>query len=172
MPSYKPLILGALILSLSASYPMAASCLSVPDTVTLNQSGKLFQSFEFNHAKHIQTIKECADCHHHTTGTLPPNPKCAKCHANSSPTSVVSCKGCHSATPFSPETLSDKSNAKERYHMDKMGLKGAMHQSCIGCHSKMAAGPTGCQECHARSSAGKAFYYTGKVATKSSKKHH
>lgn len=166
MPSYKPLIFGALLLSLSASFPMAASCISAPDTITLNAGGKLFEPFSFNHAKHIQEIKECSDCHHHTTGTLVQNPKCVKCHQNSSPTAVVSCKGCHSATPFSPETLAEKSAEKQRFHLDKMGLKGAMHQGCIGCHEKQGAGPTGCQDCHQLSQAGKAFYYSGKVAVK------
>lgn len=172
MPSYKPLILSALLLSMSASYPMAASCMSAPDSITLNSTGKLFQPFQFNHAKHIQDIKECSDCHHHTTGTLVQNPKCVKCHSNSSPTAVVSCKGCHSSTPFSPETLAEKRTEKQRFHLDKMGLKGAMHQNCIGCHTKMAAGPTGCQDCHPRSKAGDAFYNSDKVATSHGKKKH
>lgn len=163
MPSYKPLMLGALLLSMSASYPMAASCMSAPDSITLNTEGKLFLPFSFDHAKHIQSIKECSDCHHHTTGTLVLDPKCVKCHQNSSPTEVVSCKGCHSSTPFSPQTLAEKRTEKQRYHLDKMGLKGAMHQGCIGCHTKEAAGPVGCEECHPRSKAGEAFYNTDKV---------
>jgi len=172
MPSYKPLIFGALFLSISASLPMAASCMSAPDTITLNANGKLFKPFAFNHAKHIQDIKECSDCHHHTTGTLVQNPKCVKCHANSSPTAVVSCKGCHSSNPFSPEALAEKRAEKQRFHLDKMGLKGAMHQNCIGCHTKQAAGPTGCQDCHERSQAGDAFYNSDKAPAHLSHKEH
>ena len=165
MPSYKHLITGAILLSLSASYPMAASCMSVPDTVTLNQNGKLYQPFQFNHAKHIQDIKECADCHHHTTGTLVQDPKCVGCHANSSPTEVVSCKGCHSANPFTPQTLADK-REKKRFHLDKLGIKGALHQSCLGCHETQGAGPVGCKECHPSTREGNAFMDSGKVGTK------
>jgi hypothetical protein len=164
MPSYKHLITGAILLSLSASYPMAASCMSVPDTITLNQNGKLYQPFQFNHAKHIQDIKECADCHHHTTGTLVQDPKCVGCHANSSPTEVVSCKGCHSKDPFTPQTLADK-HGKSRFHLDKLGIKGAMHQSCLGCHKEQGAGPVGCKECHPGTKEGDAFMYSGKVGT-------
>ena len=174
MPSYKPLIFGALVLSLSASYPMAAFSVSAPDTITLNQNGKAFQPFTFNHAKHIELIKECSDCHHHTTGTLVLDPNCVRCHRNSSPTAVVSCKGCHSSAPFSPETLAEKREAKQRYHLDKMGLKGAMHQNCLGCHTKQGAGPVGCQDCHKRSPAGDLLYSSDKHAPPGAhgEKHH
>lgn len=165
MPSYKPLILGALVLSLSASFPIAASCQSAPDTITLNASGRLFQPFAFNHAKHIQMIRECSDCHHHTTGTLVLDSNCVRCHKNSSPTAVVSCKGCHQRDPFSPDALAEKRANPQRYHQDKIGLKGAMHQGCIGCHKKQGAGPVGCQDCHQRTPAGNAFYNADKKAT-------
>jgi len=158
--------------SMSASNPISASCQSVPDTITLNANGKLYQPFSFNHAKHIQSIKECADCHHHTTGTLVQDPNCVRCHRNSSATAVVACKGCHSSSPFSPETLAEKAANPQRIHLDKMGLKGAMHQGCIGCHAKQS-GPIGCQDCHPRTPAGNALYSAGIVAPKGShaKKH-
>lgn len=166
MSSNKTLLLGALLLSMSASYPVAASATTVPDSIILNADGKLFQPFCFNHAKHIESIKECSDCHHHTTGTLVLDPNCVRCHKNSSPTAVVACKGCHSSTPFSPEVLAEKRAQQQRYHLDKMGLKGAMHQSCIGCHTKQAAGPVGCQDCHKRSKEGDLFYSSSRHAEK------
>ena len=167
MPSYKHLIFGALSLcAISVSYPSAAPCAPVPDTITLNQDGKQFKPFDFDHAKHIRLIKECSDCHHHTTGTLVLNANCARCHQNSSPTAVVSCKGCHSSTPFSPETVAAKAAEKDRYHQDKMGLKGAMHHSCIGCHSTQGIGPVGCQDCHPRSKQGDAFYSAARKGAK------
>jgi hypothetical protein len=30
----------------------------------------LYEKVDFNHAKHIMLVKDCAVCHHHTTGTL------------------------------------------------------------------------------------------------------
>lgn len=171
MPSYKALILGALVLSMSASFPIAASCqTAAPDSITLNQNGKLYKSFLFDHGKHIQMIKECADCHHHTTGTLVLDPNCVRCHSNSSPTAVVACRGCHSSKPFAPEALAEKRAAQGRFHLDKMGLKGAMHQSCIGCHTKQAAGPVTCQGCHPRTREGDLFYSSDKVAPKTAHK--
>lgn len=175
MSSYKHLIVAALSLgAISVSNPPAALCAAVPDSVTLNQNGTLYEPFTFNHAKHIQQLKECAGCHHHTTGTLVLDPDCVRCHQNSSPTQVVSCKGCHSTKPFSPETLAEKHADKQGYHKDKMGLKGAMHQNCIGCHSKEGAGPVGCQECHPRTAAGEAFNSSSRLGAKpaNAKKHH
>lgn len=170
MPSYNSMILGALSLcAISVSYPATAQSAPVPDSITLNENGKQFKPFSFDHAKHIQLIKECADCHHHTTGTLVLNPNCVKCHQNSSPTEVVSCKGCHSSSPFSPETLAAKRADKQRYHLDKMGLKGAMHQGCIGCHSKQGAGPVGCEECHQLTTQGEAFFSTSRKGMKPAK---
>lgn len=167
MSSYTHLIIAALSLgAVSLSYPATAQTAAVPDSITLNENGKLFQPFSFDHAAHIQMMKDCAGCHHHTTGTLVLDPNCAKCHQNSSPTAVVSCKGCHSSSPFSPETLAATHADNQRYHKDKMGLKGAMHQNCIGCHSKEGAGPVGCQECHARTPAGEAFYSSSRRGAK------
>ncbi|HBA87063.1 MAG TPA: class III cytochrome C [Geobacter sp.] len=165
MPSTKLLILGALAIgAISVTSPATAT--AVPDSITLNQNGKLYQPFSFDHAQHILLIKECSDCHHHTTGTLVLDPNCARCHQNSSPTAVVSCKGCHSSTPFSPETLAEKRAHKERFHQDKMGLKGAMHENCIGCHKKMGTGPAGCQDCHPRNAKGDAFYSADRKGAK------
>ena len=167
MPSYNLMLLGALSLcAISVSHPEAAHCAPVPDSITLNQNGKLFAPFSFDHARHIQLIRECADCHHHTTGTLVLDPNCVKCHKNSSETAVVSCKGCHSPSPFSPETLAAKRADKQRYHLDKMGLKGAMHQGCITCHSKQGAGPVGCEECHPATKQSAAFYSTARKGMK------
>ena len=160
MHFHKSILFCALVLSMAASNPMAASCKTAPDTITLNAQGKLFQPFSFNHAKHILAIKECADCHHHTTGTLVLDPNCVRCHVNSSATAVVACRGCHTETPFSPASLADKKANPKRYHLDMMGLKGTLHQSCIGCHTKQAKGPVGCQDCHKCTKAGDAFYST------------
>lgn len=167
MSSYKPLILAALALcATTLAQNPAAFGAPIPDTITLNENGKLFKPFSFDHAGHIELIRECADCHHHTTGTLVLDQNCLRCHQNSSPTAVVSCKGCHSSTPFSPETLAAKRADQKRYHLDKMGLKGAMHKSCIGCHSKEGAGPVGCRQCHPRSNEGDAFYSSDRLGAK------
>jgi hypothetical protein len=44
-----------------------------------------------------------------------------------------------------------------QYHVDMPGLKAAYHWNCVGCHEVMD-GPTGCQDCHARTVEGDTFY--------------
>jgi hypothetical protein len=146
---------------MAALIPGTVLGISVPDSVNLNENGKLYEPFNFSHAKHIQLTNECSDCHHHTTGTLMEDPNCIRCHRNSSENKTVQCRGCHLADPFSAATLREKDRNLKVYHLDKPGLKGALHQNCIGCHSKKAKGPTGCVDCHARTKNGDTFYNTG-----------
>ena len=154
---------GVLVVLLLAAVPDTSRGITVPDTVTLNSQSKLYESFNFNHAKHIQLTKECSYCHHHTTGTLEQDPNCVRCHRNSSETKVVSCKGCHQADSFSAAAFKEKD--PKSYHLDKPSLKAAMHRNCINCHEKMT-GPTGCQDCHKRTKEGDAFYNSGAFAPK------
>ena len=49
------------------------------------------------------------------------------------------------------------------HHTGKVGLKGAYHLKCMGCHQEMGA-PTGCQDCHPRNSKGDKFFHAGAFA--------
>lgn len=162
---------GIIVFLLLAIVPGTSRGITVPDSVVLNSQSKLYAPFNFNHAKHIQLIKECSNCHHHTTGTLEQDPNCIRCHRNSSETKIVSCKGCHLTDRFSATAIKGKD--PKSYHNDKPSLKAAMHQNCIDCHDKMN-GPTGCQDCHQRTKEGDAFYNSGGFTPgkKSAKKSH
>lgn len=154
---------GVIMVLLLAAIPGTSLGISVPDAVTLNNQSKLYESFNFDHAKHIQLTKECSDCHHHTTGTLVQDPNCIRCHRNSSETKTVSCKGCHRVDPFSAAAMKEKD--PKAYHNDKPSLKAAMHRNCIECHKK-TKGPVGCLDCHKRTKDGDAFYNSGTFAPK------
>lgn len=156
------LIGGAAILAMAMA-PADSRAQKIPDSIDLGSLANLYENVKFNHARHISLIKDCAECHHHTTGTLTQNPDCMKCHKNSGATASVACRSCHFAQPFSAAALRQKD--KTAYHNDIMGLKGAYHQNCTGCHSKMG-GPTGCQDCHARKKQGDAFFSAGAYAPK------
>jgi len=155
---------GFVILALSLAAQDSRG-MSVPETITIDSLTKLYDNVKFDHAKHIMDLKDCAVCHHHTTGTLLEDEKCVKCHRNSDETKVVSCKGCHAKEPFTSASL--KAKDKKIYHRDKPGLKAAYHQSCLGCHKNMG-GPTGCEDCHKRNQEGAAFYNSGAYAPKKS----
>lgn len=136
----------------------------IPDKITINSIQKYYSGVEFNHASHINNLKDCGLCHHHTTGAQVNDPNCARCHKNSGAQAVVSCKGCHAAEPFTPEALKQQRDKHPPlYHKDQAGLKGAYHLSCVGCHEKMK-GPTGCQDCHTRNDKGDAIFRSGKYA--------
>ena len=145
---------GMAILALNA-VPSGAGAKGLPDTIELGSMASLYEKVKFDHAGHIKLIKDCAECHHHTTGTLVHDPVCARCHKNSGATTVVACKGCHEAEPFSAAAIRGKSSTA--YHTDRLGLKGAYHQNCTGCHER-EGGPTGCRDCHARRKNGDVFY--------------
>lgn len=138
----------------------------IPDRITISSIQNYYAAVEFNHADHINTLRDCGLCHHHTTGVQVTDPNCVRCHKNSSAQPVVSCKGCHQAEPFTSETINrEKVQNPPLYHLDKPGLKGAYHLSCLGCHQKMS-GPTGCQDCHTRNESGDAMFRSGKHAPK------
>lgn len=134
---------------------------AVPEIVQIDELSELFEGVSFDHSLHTMIVEDCAVCHHHTTGTGVQDPECAKCHSNSPGVEQVACRDCHEANPFSAGNLQeDGTSGKADYHLDRLGLKGAYHQSCLGCHRQMGA-PTDCQDCHARTPAGDAFYHEG-----------
>jgi len=161
------LIRGVVVIVLTM-VPADSRAQNMPDSVDLDSLVQLYEKVRFDHAKHIGLSKDCGVCHHHTTGMPTEDANCIRCHKNSAATAVVACKACHSAQPFSAETIKkNKSNIKN-YHKDAPGLKGAYHQGCGGCHAR-DGGPTGCQDCHPRKKSGDAFYHAGEYAPKTPK---
>ncbi|WP_243370504.1 cytochrome c3 family protein [Geotalea sp. SG265] len=148
-----------------AAIPSVSLGAGLPDRIALDSLKNLYDSVQFNHAGHIRLLKDCAGCHHHTTGNLVEDANCVRCHQNSSETKVVACRGCHAAQPFSAEAQRKKQAEMKLYHQDKPGLKGAYHLNCMGCHQKMG-GPTGCKDCHPMNKTGEALYNTGSFAPK------
>ncbi|MBW4055870.1 MAG: cytochrome c3 family protein [Proteobacteria bacterium] len=155
-------LMGALVLLVSN----VCFGTSIPDKITINSIQKYYDGVSFNHAAHINNLKDCGLCHHHTTGAQVSDPNCIRCHKNSGAQAVVSCKGCHAAEPFTPEALKrQKDQFPPIYHMDKVGLKGSYHLGCLGCHKKMG-GPTGCQDCHKRNVSGDVIFHSNIYAPK------
>lgn len=135
-----------------------------PETVELESLAELYRPVEFNHAMHVDLADgQCARCHHHTLGDVPVEPRCLECHRGGQEATAVACRDCHPAQRFSAEYLATLEADSRRYHLDKPGLKGAYHRNCLGCHQENG-GPAGCQDCHARTPVGDAFF-RAEVAT-------
>jgi hypothetical protein len=155
---------GVFLLLISFLLAVTSYAMDAPETVEINALAKYYEPVEFNHQLHVDLAADCSVCHHHTTGTGTTDLYCGKCHGQFEELVTVSCADCHSAEPFSAESIHRQSQ-QDLFHVDMNGLKGAYHQNCLGCHKEMD-GPTGCQDCHARTELGDEFYHTGKFAPK------
>ncbi|PLY10591.1 MAG: class III cytochrome C [Desulfuromonas sp.] len=152
----KKIILKALAVAAIWFVPLSLWAMETPESVDLNVDGEYFSVVMFDHSMH-EEIGECDACHHHTTGGGTTDSNCAECHADSHAAATVACSDCHAQEPFSAETLQAKSSSTYQYHLDTPGLKGALHQNCLGCHEQQD-GPVGCQDCHERTPQGDLFY--------------
>lgn len=122
-----------------------------PETITLDRLQKLYEQVVFDHGMHMEGF-DCSSCHHHTIGGTTEHQLCSRCHKHSGQTEHVTCSACHenSQNPL-PQS---EPQAAPVYHIDRPGLKGALHLQCVGCH-RLEGGPVGCRECHEFSTAGK-----------------
>ena len=152
-------ILGLVLLFVGNALAMDAA--DAPESVDIDTMALLYTAVAFDHAAHLD-MAECAECHHHTTGEVPTESSCARCHDGSQEADTVACSDCHAARPFLHENLVKLENP-EIFHVDKPGLKGAYHLKCVGCHQD-SGGPTGCQECHQMTEQGEKRFNTGKYA--------
>lgn len=158
----KQLVTGLGTLLLSSILAVSCYAMDSPDEVEIDVLANLFEGVVFDHAMHVAATEGCADCHHHTTGTTVLNEYCAKCHEGKEEMDAVSCQDCHSDDPVSPENLHNPT-VDYFYHDDKPNLKAAYHLNCLGCHREVD-GPTGCEDCHAKTEAGDKFYRSGEFA--------
>ena len=122
-----------------------------PEMITLESLQDLYEPVIFDHAMHLEAFS-CSGCHHHTTGEAATNPQCSRCHETSEAKAEVSCSACHLISPNLG--LQPEAEAVQIYHIDRPGLKGALHLQCLPCH-RSEGGPTGCPDCHEISAAGK-----------------
>ncbi len=150
--SLKLLILHLIWLLLSVFPATSMATYDAPESVTIDYLQELYTEVNFDHQMHSD-MYSCSACHHHTTGTSAQNKNCKKCHTSPAAPEDVSCSGCHKAAPDSAAVRKDTPDGTI-YHIDKPGLKGALHQQCVGCH-RSEDGPTGCMECHEFTPAGR-----------------
>jgi len=91
-----------------------------PVKVEIKHLENLYEPCQFDHKLHTDVAPKCETCHH-KGGAESGNAACSSCHK----------------VPFDPEDLA------------VIGLKGALHQQCMGCHAKSGA-KNDCVACHAK----------------------
>ncbi len=171
MKTRKKIFSTAVVLALGAtlSWSPLGNCMDAedaPDSVEIDVLSKLYTPVEFDHIMHTE-YASCVECHHHTAGHKLSDPNCIRCHKDTPEADTVACADCHNPDRFSHADLKSLEDPR-LYHIDKPGLKGAFHINCIGCH-QIIDGPTGCQDCHQYTDAGKKRFNTGEYAPKDSK---
>jgi len=108
----------SIFLFIALAYPT-----DTPETLTLDILINRYGSVEFSHGYHAEMTGDCSSCHHHSAEGS--TPACGECH-----------------------------EAITVYHYSgvqrgpSIGLKGAYHRQCMGCHQEMESGPVGCTDCH------------------------
>ncbi|MEJ2471837.1 MAG: cytochrome c3 family protein [Desulfuromonadales bacterium] len=149
-------VIAAGLLSLAVTASSAFD--EIPEQVTIDPLSQYFGAVEFDHEMHTELGEDCSVCHHHTTGTGTSDERCVRCHADSPEVAVVGCSDCHVTSPYSAEQIHREAADVYQFHIDKPGLKAAYHWNCRGCHEAMD-GPVGCEDCHALTPEGDAFYH-------------
>ena len=98
-----------------------------PDVVILDELEAFYVPVRFDHKKHAVMAgmsKGCGTCHHFTPPSAP-HPACKSCHPVGEPKSGLA----------------------------KLGLKGAYHRRCLGCHREWDR-ETACENCHEKRKGG------------------
>ena len=171
METMRIAIIFTAVLAFIATANVSRAFEEIPEQVTINVMAKLYEPVEFDHSMHTELGEDCSVCHHHTTGTGTSDERCISCHADGNETASVACSDCHVTDRFSATNINLEAEDRYRYHIDRPGLKAAFHWNCLGCHDAMD-GPTACQDCHARTAEGDAFYHADAQPGNSGNGHH
>jgi octaheme c-type cytochrome (tetrathionate reductase family) len=128
----------------------------VLDSPLLNSKSDDYEPALFSHRIHDSLVGgDCGVCHHryaaadddrvgqdikalHTSLDIELGGPCSACHDDMAQNPPQSCGRCH-GLPGEPDDPS------------RIGLKGAYHRQCIGCHERQltaTSAPTGCAACH------------------------
>jgi len=92
------------------------------DSPLIRKTEDHYGPVRFMHAKHAVVTRDCALCHHYRP-------------LDEAATETTRCSACHQE-PF------------QKDHPERLGLKAAYHQQCMGCHQEMNKGPIDCAGCH------------------------
>jgi len=92
------------------------------DSPIIRRTEDHYGPVRFMHAKHATVTRDCALCHHYRP-------------VDESASETTRCSACHQE-PF------------QKDHPERLGLKAAYHQQCMGCHREMDKGPIDCAGCH------------------------
>ena len=114
--------MGRMSVIIPAIIIMMATGILGLDVLKIDILKNRYEGVEFTHGAHVEYVDDCSRCHHFSEEPV----KCTTCHEI---INLYTYKG-------------SKRSAG-------IGLKGAYHGLCLGCHREIG-GPVGCEDCHVR----------------------
>ncbi|MCU0304759.1 MAG: hypothetical protein MUC56_11950 [Thermoanaerobaculales bacterium] len=142
------------VLALALALIAGAQEAVVPDRLSIDALANLHPAVELDHAVHAEIAGDCASCHHRPFGEPA---ACASCHdepvvpsafVHEQHWEIESCTGCHDRGATTDlRCVSCHPVEPDPERLEVIGLKGAYHGLCLGCHE--TAGPeASCAPCH------------------------
>jgi octaheme c-type cytochrome (tetrathionate reductase family) len=138
------------------SRPLEYRNLYMLNNHSLNSGTDYYEPVRFSHRTHdVGAGSDCSVCHHrvsadpgdrigedlkemHASIEVRIGGACSDCHADLKEKRFQKCSACHGST-------------NEPDYPSRIGLKGAYHRQCIGCHREQpatSAAPADCRTCH------------------------
>jgi hypothetical protein len=157
----KPAIVPALVAFAILCPAGVDSTPETPPHLELNELEGLYGPVSFDHEAHAAIADGCRSCHHRRFGTLV---SCGVCHTeyverddfdHEPHEELDECLSCHRVANMAEMRCSachKTAPDPERLHV--IGLKGAFHQQCMGCHREAALNIS-CTACHERVAPGR-----------------
>jgi hypothetical protein len=127
-----------------------------PPVLELNALKGLYEPVSFDHEAHAASADGCRSCHHRRFGKLV---SCGICHTeyvereefeHEPHQSLMECLSCHQVANMAEMRCSAcHKTAPDPDQLYVIGLKGAFHQQCMGCHRELEL-DVSCAACHER----------------------
>jgi NADH pyrophosphatase NudC (nudix superfamily) len=150
-----------MVVALMAALSMTVLAGGPSSKMTIKVLEKIYDAAEFDHKQHTDAGYKCTECHHKSVGKKVTT-SCNDCHDD--PEKPVAkkdfvhedhykdedCSSCHDYK--SQKDLACSSCHKVSYDKKNpavIGLKGALHMQCMGCHKENGV-KNDCVACHAK----------------------
>ncbi len=151
----KKLVLQPRIAASHAFRPEGYKNVYLLSSPLVNDKSDSYEPVRFSHRSHdVNTGGDCGVCHHRFAMSKDDKigEDITKMHLGIEVRIGGACSSCHNMTEKKPQSCHEcHTLPNEADNPGRIGLKGAYHRQCIGCHQRLPAtayAPTDCISCH------------------------